>query len=151
MMKRYLILSLVLFSLCSLTNCSSGEFEQNSKIKDNENIMENFKQKAEIQGTPITSENIVDVLEIQRVIDAQVDAYDTQQWELARSLMAEEFETNIGQESTGMMKSDDFLDRAKGYHATLEEFVTHHSNSGYRIFFHDKNNVTAFARGVIIV
>lgn len=113
--------------------------------------MKNFKQEAESQGTPITAENIVDVLEIQRVIDAQVNAYDNQEWELARSLMTEEFESNLGQTSTSMIKSDAFLDLAKGYHANAEEFVTHYSNSGYRIFFHDENNVTAFTRGVIIV
>ena len=102
-------------------------------------------------GTPITSENIVDVLEIQRVIDAQVDAYDSQQWDLARSLMTDEFKTTMREEGAGTMKSDAFLDRARGYHENTEEFVTHHSNSGYRIFFHDQNNATAFARGVIIV
>lgn len=102
-------------------------------------------------GTPITSENIVDVLEIQRVIDAQVNAYDSQQWDLARSLMTDVFETNLGQESVNMMEADAFLNNTKRYYENTEEFVTHHSNSGYRIFFHDENNATAFTRGVIIV
>ena len=112
---------------------------------------ENYIAKADPNGTPITSENIVDVLEIQRVIDSQVNAYDAQEWETARSLMTEEFETNLGRKDTSMVKSQDFLNGAKGYYATLEQFLTHHSNSGYRIFFHDKDNVTAFCRGVIIV
>ena len=112
-----------------------------------------FAEEAASQGSPITAENVVDVLEIQRVIDAQVDAYDNQQWKLARSFMMENFKTNVGQKNGGvnMMKSDAFLDRAKGYHKNTKEFVTHHSNSGYRVFFHDKNNASAFARGVIIV
>lgn len=65
--------------------------------------------------------------------------------------MAEEFETTVGQEGTGMMKTDDFLGRAKAYHKSAEEFVTHHLNLGYRVYFNDKDNTTVFARGVIIV
>lgn len=107
--------------------------------------------KSMSQGTPITSENIVDVLEIQRIIDAQVNAYDTQQWELAQSLLTDIFETNLGLKEIVKMESKAFIDNARGYHANSEEFITHHSNSGYRIYFHDKNTATAFARGVIIV
>lgn len=61
--------------------------------------MENFKREADSQGTPISSENIVDVLEIQRVIDAQVNEYDNQEWALTRYFMTEEFESNLGQNS----------------------------------------------------
>lgn len=103
------------------------------------------------EGTPITEENLVDVLEIQRVIDAQIDAYDNQDWALARSLMTKEFETTIGQEGVATIESQAFLDRAKGYHEAAEEFVTHHSNSGYRVYFHDADHATVFARGVIVV
>ena len=138
-----------MFGLLLMAGAISCSEQDNHQLK--ENTMENFKTKAESQGTPITSENIVDVLEIQRVIDAQVNAYDSQDWQLAKSLMTEEFETTVGQEGTGMMKADDFLGRAKTYHEAAEEFVTHHSNSGYRVFFHDKDHATVFARGVIIV
>lgn len=102
-------------------------------------------------GTPITADNMVDVLNIQRIIDAQVDAYDRQDWDMARSYMTEEFETTVGQEGTGMMRADDFLGRAQGYVANADHFLTQHTNSGYRIFFHDENNATAYARGSIIV
>lgn len=112
---------------------------------------EDSMAEALLQGTPITVENLVDVLEIQRVIDAQVDAYDRQEWELARSFMTDEFKTTMGQDGIGMFASDAFLERARNYHETADEFVTHHSNSGYRVFFHDEDNVTVFARGVIIV
>ncbi|BDM81169.1 hypothetical protein AM10699_40360 [Acaryochloris marina MBIC10699] len=47
------------------------------------------------QETPITAESLVDVLEIQCVIDAQANAYDTQQWGLARSLLTDKLETTI--------------------------------------------------------
>lgn len=57
----------------------------------------------------------------------------------------------MGQEGIAKIEAQAFLDRAKGYHDAAEEFVTHHSNSGYRIFFHDADHATAFARGVIIV
>lgn len=105
----------------------------------------------EHSGTPITAENLVDVLNIQRIIDAQVDAYDRQDWELARFYMTEEFETTVGQDGTGVMRTDDFLGRAQGYVANADHFLTQHTNSGYRIFFHDENNATAYARGAIIV
>lgn len=107
--------------------------------------------ETEFSGTPITSENLVDVLNIQRVLDAQVDAYDRQDWDLARFYMTEMFETTVGQDGNGMMAADDFLGRAQAYHAAADHFVTQHTNSGYRIFFHDENNATAYARGAIIV
>lgn len=134
-------------SLILLLNCQNKKSTMKTTSNNNTNISKNEMMK----GTPITNENIVDVLEIQRVIDAQVNAYDNQDWDIAKSFMTEEFETTVGQEGTGMMKADDFLGRAKTYHKTAEAFVTHHSNSGYRIFFIDKNQATAFARGVIIV
>lgn len=110
-----------------------------------------MQKEASIQGTPITTDNLADVLEIQRVIDAQVDAYDRQDWDLARFFLTDAFETTMGQDGVATIEADAFIDRAKGYYETIEEFVTHHSNSGYRIFFHDKDHATAFARGVIIV
>ena len=110
-----------------------------------------MQKEVSLQGTPITADNLADVLDIQRVIDTQVDAYDRQDWALARALLTDQFETTMGQESATTIKADAFFDRAKGYHEAADEFVTHHSNSGYRIFFHDKDHATAFARGVIIV
>ncbi|WP_305985699.1 nuclear transport factor 2 family protein [Roseibium sp. MMSF_3544] len=103
-------------------------------------------------GTPITAENIVDVLDIQRVLDAQVDAFDNQDWELARSLMTEEFFTTMrSQNGPHTLSSDAFLEGAADYYDGVDHFLTHHTNSGYRVFFHDKDSATIFARGVIIV
>lgn len=103
-------------------------------------------------GTPITSENLVDVLNIQRVLDAQIDAFDRQDWPLARSLMTKEFFTTMrSQSGPHTLSSDEFLEGSARNYDGVENFVTHHTNSGYRVFFNDKNNATVFARGVIIV
>ncbi|OSY89331.1 hypothetical protein WH52_01460 [Tenacibaculum holothuriorum] len=142
-MKKVLIIASITMMML---NCK----KQESKMENPKSNIEISKNEM-MKGTLITNENIVDVLEIQRVIDAQVNAYDNQDWDIAKSFMTDEFETTVGQEGTGMMKADDFLGRAKTYHENAEEFVTHHSNSGYRIFFNDKDHATAFARGVIIV
>ncbi|BDM81167.1 hypothetical protein [Acaryochloris marina] len=50
-----------------------------------------------------------------------------------------------------MMSTNSFTDMAKERHETPEAFTMHHSNSGYSIYFHDKNTASAFTRGVIIV
>lgn len=105
-------------------------------------------------GTPITEENLVDVLEIQRVTGALTNAVDSQQWDVARDILEDEVDTTIGERERGAssVKSDDeIVARWKGFYDSAETLVIHHLTANERILFDDPNNATVFSKGVIVV
>ena len=53
-------------------------------------------------GTPITSDNLVDVLEIQRTTSNLTDAVDSRHWDVIRNILADEVDTTIGETEPGV-------------------------------------------------
>ena len=105
-------------------------------------------------GTPITSENLVDVLEIQRVANNLSDAVDSQHWGVVRDLLEDKITTTIGETEPGVssVKSEDeIVTRWKGFYDNAEKLVIHHVTSNERVFFDDSDNATVFSKGVIVL
>ena len=125
--------------------------QQKAQITNNgQTKMEEIKSL----GTPITSENVVDVLEIQRVVTNLTDGVDSQQWNVVRDLLEAEVDTTIGETepSVSRVKSEDeIVTRWKSFYDNAETLVIHHVTSNERVFFDDPNNATVFSKGVIVV
>lgn len=105
-------------------------------------------------GTPITKENLVDVLEIQRVTGALTNAVDTRQWDVARDILQDKVDTTIGERERGassVKSADEIVARWEGFYDSAETLVIHHLTANERILFDDRNNATAFSKGVIVV
>nr|WP_254436040.1 nuclear transport factor 2 family protein [Ruegeria arenilitoris] len=105
-------------------------------------------------GTPITAENIVDVLEIGRTVTNLTLSVDTQQWDVTADLLDGDIETTIGEPVNGapVVKSEEeILTRWKSFYETAEKLVIHHVTSNNRIFFEDADTATVFSKGVIVL
>ena len=105
-------------------------------------------------GTPITSENIVDVFEIQRVVNNLSNAVDGAHWDVVADLLEDEVDTTIGETEPGVSRvksEEEILTRWKGFYDTAEKLVIHHVTSNERIFFDDPDNATVFSKGVIVL
>ena len=105
-------------------------------------------------GTPITSENLVDVLEIQRVVTNLTDAVDSQHWAVVRDILEDKVDTTIGETEPGVSRvksEDEIATRWKNFYDNAETLVIHHVTSNERVFFDDPNNATVFSKGVIVV
>lgn len=105
-------------------------------------------------GTPITAENLADILEIQRVVTNLTLGVDTEQWDVVADLLHGDIETTIGQpaNSAPVVKSEDeILERWKGFYEAAEKIVIHHVTSNERVFFNDPDNAEVFSKGVIVV
>lgn len=105
-------------------------------------------------GTPITSENLVDVLEIQRVVTNLTDAVDSQHWSVVRDILEDKVDTTIGETEPGVSRvksEDEIATRWKNFYDNAEILVIHHVTSNERVFFDDPNNATVFSKGVIVV
>ncbi|WP_170333832.1 nuclear transport factor 2 family protein [Ruegeria arenilitoris] len=105
-------------------------------------------------GTPISAENIVDVLEIQRTATNLTLSVDTQQWDVTADLLDGDIETTIGEPVNGapVVKSEEeILTRWKGFYETAEKLVIHHVTSNDRVFFEDADTATVFSKGVIVL
>ncbi len=103
-------------------------------------------------GTPITLENLVDVLETQRVANNLSDAVDSQHWGVVRDILEDKVDTTIGETEPGVSRvksKDEILSRWKGFYESAEKLVIHHLTSNERVFFDDRNNATVFSKGVI--
>ena len=103
-------------------------------------------------GTPITSENIVDVLEIQRITANLTDAADSARWDEVREILDDKVDTTIGETEPGVSKvktSEEIATRWAGFFDNAERFVMHHITSNERIFFDDADNATVYSKGVI--
>lgn len=113
-----------------------------------------FAEENKTLGTPITSENIVDVLEIQRVVNNLSLGVDTQQWDVVADLLVDQIETTIGEPVNGGSKvksEQEILTRWKGFYETAEKLVIHHVTSNERVFFNDADNAEVFSKGVIVL
>jgi len=105
-------------------------------------------------GTPITAENLVDVMEIRRVASALTNAVDSQQWDVVRDILENEVDTTIGERERGVssVKSEDeIVARWRGFYDRAETLVIHHITSNDRVFFADADNATVYSKGVIVV
>ena len=113
-----------------------------------------FAEGTKTQGTPITSENVVDVLEIQRVVSVLSDGVDSQQWGVIRDILVDKVDTTIGETEPGVSRvksEDEIVSRWKGFYDSAKKLVIHHVTSNERVFFDDSNNATVFSKGVIVV
>ncbi len=105
-------------------------------------------------GSPITADNIVDVLEIQRVTANLTNAADSQHWNMVRDILADEVDTTIGETEPGVSSvksSEKIATRWESFFNSTERFVMHHVTSNERVFFDDADNATVFSKGVIVV
>lgn len=105
-------------------------------------------------GTPITADNVADVLEIQRTVTNLTLAVDTEQWDVVADLLDGDIETTIGQPVNSepvVTPEDDILARWQGFYESAEKIVIHHVTSNDRVFFNDANNADVFSKGVIVV
>lgn len=104
-------------------------------------------------GTPITNENLADVLEIQRLTSALTNACDSQQWSVIRDILVDDVETTIGEEKgkSSVKNKEEIVKRWKGFYDNADNLIIHHVTSNDRIFFKDANNAEVFSKGVIIV
>ena len=113
-----------------------------------------FAEENKTLGTPITSENIVDVFEIQRVVTNLTNGVDSQQWDVVRDLLEDKIDTTIGETEPGVSKvksEDEILTRWKNFYDNAKKLVIHHVTSNERVFFDDPNNASVFSKGVIVV
>ena len=105
-------------------------------------------------GSPITSENIVDVLEIQRVVTNLTSAADGARWDEVRAILADNVDTTIGETTPGVSSvktSEEIATRWAGFFDNAERFVMHHVTSNERVYFENSNRASVFSKGVIIV
>lgn len=105
-------------------------------------------------GTPITSENLVDVLEIQRVVTNLTLGVDTEQWDVVADILDGDIETTIGEPVNGapvVKPEEEILTRWKGFYEMAEKIVIHHVTSNERVFFNDADNAEVFSKGVIVL
>ncbi|MEM7121682.1 MAG: nuclear transport factor 2 family protein [Pseudomonadota bacterium] len=113
-----------------------------------------FAEEDKSLGQPITSENIVDVLEIQRVVTNLTLAVDTAKWDVVADLLEPELETTIGEpvNAPSVMKTEDeILARWRGFYESAERIVIHHVTSNERIYFNDADNADVYSKGVIVL
>lgn len=106
--------------------------------------------EATLQGTPITAENLVDVLEITRVADAMSNAVDAKEWELVRSFTTDRIETSFGQAKGKTMPADDLIATFKKNLGPAEK-ESHHMRTNQRIYFEGADDAKMYSRGHIIV
>lgn len=105
-------------------------------------------------GTPITAENMLDVLEIQRTATNLTLSVDTQQWDVTADLLDGEIETTIGQpENSGsvVVAATDIVARWQGFYDAADKMVIHHITSNERVYFIDADTADVFSKGVIVV
>lgn len=104
-------------------------------------------------GIPITSENLVDVLEIQRVIANLVAAADGARWDEVEYILTDKVDTTIGATppSTHVLTDKQITDRWAGFFKNADRFVMHHILANERINFDDSNNASVTSKGVIVV
>jgi len=152
-MKKQLILSLALCAFLIFTACNNEQEKQNSKTINNEIDMKNFNAEAKTEGTPITSENVIDVLEIQRITNALTNGCDSQQWDVIRHILVDSVHTTIGEEKgkSSIKSKEEIVKRWKGFYDSVDDLIIHHVTSNERVFFHDSDNATVFSKGVIVV
>lgn len=107
----------------------------------------------ETAGTPITSKNVVDVLEIQRVTSALTNACDSKQWDVIRSILQDDVNTTIGEEkgSSRIKNKEEIIKRWSEFYENADNLIIHHVTSNDRVFFKDANNADVYSKGVIIV
>jgi hypothetical protein len=113
-----------------------------------------FAEENRTLGTPITSENIVDVLEIQRVVSNLTLGVDSEQWDVVADLLHGDIETTIGEPVNGapVVKSEDeILTRWRGFYESADTLVIHHVTSNERVYFLDPDNAEVFSKGIIVV
>lgn len=105
-------------------------------------------------GSPITAENMLDVLEIQRTVTNLTLSVDTQQWDVTADLLDGEIETTIGQpENSGSVVTPEaeILARWQGFYEAADKMVIHHVTSNERVYFIDADTADVFSKGVIVV
>ena len=105
-------------------------------------------------GTPITKENVVDVLEVKRIVTNLTLGVDTQQWDVVTDILADRVDTTIGETEPGVSKvksEDEIVKRWKKLYDDAEKLVIHHVTSNERVYFEDANNATVFSKGVIVL
>lgn len=105
-------------------------------------------------GSPITAENMLDVLEIQRTVTNLTLSVDTQQWDVTADLLDGEIETTIGQPPNSgsvVTPEADIVARWQGFYETADKMVIHHVTSNERVYFIDADTADVFSKGVIVV
>lgn len=105
-------------------------------------------------GTPVAAENIVDVLEIQRVTANLTDGVDNARWDVIRAILADHVDTTIGETEPGVSDvktKEEIVARWKAFYDDAKKFVLHHVTSNERVFFEDADNATVFSKGVIVL
>lgn len=107
-------------------------------------------EETTIAGSPVTAENMVDVLEIMRITDAMSNAVDAKDWDLVRSFTTDEITTTLGQDGVVTIPADDMI-------ATFvtnmgpDAMASQHMRSNQRVFFHSPDEATMHSKGVILV
>lgn len=148
---KHIAIAFVAFSFLQSCNTPAKE---NSVNKNNTTMStEKIEVMEKTSGTPITNENLVDVLEIQRLTSALTNACDSQQWNVILDILVDEVETTIGEEKgkSSVKNKEEIVKRWKGFYDSAEHLIIHHVTSNDRIFFKDANNAEVFSKGVIIV
>lgn len=104
-------------------------------------------------GTPITAENLVDVLEIKRVITNLVAAADGARWDEVEYILTDKVDTTIGATppSTHVLTDKQITERWAGFFKNADRFVMHHILANERITFDDADNASVTSKGVIVV
>lgn len=64
-----------------------------------------------IAGTPVTQQNVAQVMEIQRVADTMSNAVDAKDWDLVRLLMTDDVETSLGSDKTEITTADKLINQ----------------------------------------
>lgn len=103
-------------------------------------------------GTPITKDNVVDVMEVQRVVANLTDSADSARWNHVLDLLDDKVDTTIGETEPGVSKvktNEEIATRWASFFESTDRFVMHHITSNERVFFEDNNNVTVYNKGVI--
>lgn len=104
-------------------------------------------------GTPITAENVVDVMEIQRVLANVTAAADGARWDEVKFILTDKVDTTIGATpgSKHVLTNEQITERWAGFFNNADRFVMHHVLANERVFFDDSDNATVISKGVIVV
>ncbi|WP_305985700.1 nuclear transport factor 2 family protein [Roseibium sp. MMSF_3544] len=104
-------------------------------------------------GSPITSENIADVFEMQRIASVLGDGFDREDWDAIITFFADEVSTTSGAAVKGVPEiktKEQIVTRWESLYSSVDELIVHHFTSNERVFFHDKDNASMFSKGVIV-
>lgn len=139
--------------LATIMMASALTFLSTSALAETSKTTENNTMTMQSLGTPITAKNIVDVMEISRVLSNLVAAADGARWDEVEFILTDKVDTTIGATppSTHVLTDKQITERWAGFFNSADKFVMHHVLANERVTFEDADNASVTSKGVIAV